>query len=196
MPIKPIVQIGDDRLKLKNKILEKSDADIINQTIDDLVDTMRDNDIVGIAAPQIGVNIKLFITEPRETKYRTADQSDELRVYINPRIIEYSKDTSVLYEGCGSVSSANFFGPVVRSRSVIIEAFDCNFKKFTLTCDGMLARVIQHEYDHLSGVEFVEKISDYKKVMDFKNYQKLIRTSDLQIKESKISLIKISQDQF
>ena len=189
MAIKPIIQIGDPRLKATNRSLKKSDIEIIKTTIIDLTDTMLKNDIVGIAAPQVGVNVKHFITEPRETEYRTIDQSDKLRIYINPKIVEHSKDMSTIYEGCGSVASANFFGPVKRPRRITIEAYDQDFNKFTLTCDGLLARVIQHEYDHLSGVEFVEKISDYKKVMNFENYQKQIRTSDNQIKESKISLI-------
>lgn len=193
MTVIPILQIGDKRLKAQNKTLEKSNSTKIKSVIQDLTATMLKNDIVGIAAPQIGINLKLFITEPRETKYRKADQSDKLRVYINPQIVEYSKDISTIYEGCGSVAATDFFGPVKRPRRITIEAYNQDFKKFSLTCDGLLARVIQHEYDHLFGIEFVEKISDYKKVMSLENYQKQIRTSAKQIKESKISLIKYSE---
>ena len=189
MAIKPIIQIGDIRLKEKNKLLNISDYKMVKSAVANLIDTMLKNDIVGIAAPQIGENIKLFITEPRETEYRKADQADELRVYINPKITEYSKEKSTIYEGCGSVG-ADFFGPVERPKQITIEAYNQEFKKFRLTCDGMLARVIQHEFDHLSGIEFVEKISDYKKVMNFDNYQKQVRTSTKQIAESKISLLK------
>ncbi len=192
MAVKPIIQIGDPRLKLKNDVLKKSDSKIIISIIANLTDTMLKNDIVGIAAPQIGINYNIFITEPRETKFRGADQSDKLRVYINPKITEYSKEKSTAYEGCGSVGT-NFFGPVERSKIITVEAYNQAFVKFRLTCDGLLARVIQHEYDHLLGIEFVEKISDYKKVMNFENYQKRIKTSDHQIKESKISLIKYSE---
>lgn len=192
MTVRPTLQIGDKRLKAQNKTLEKSNSAKIKSVIQDLTDTMLKNDIIGVAASQIGVNIKLFVTEPRETEYRKPNQSDKLRVYINPRITEFSKELSTIYEGCGSVGS-NFFGPVKRPRRITIEAYDQDFKKFSLTCDGLLARVIQHEYDHLSGIEFVEKISDYKKVMNFDNYQKQIRTSARQVKESKISLIKYSE---
>lgn len=189
MAVKPILQMGDSRLKAKNKPLEKSNSAKIKSVIKDLTDTMLKSNIVGIAAPQIGVNIKLFITEPRETVYRKADQSDKLRVYINPRITESSNEKAAIYEGCGSVAGADFFGPVERPKRITIEAYDQKFKKFRLTCDGSLARVIQHEFDHLSGIEFVEKISDYKKVMNFENYQKQIRTSAKQVAESKISLL-------
>ena len=192
MAVKPILQIGDSILKAKNKSLEKLNSAKIKSVIKDLTDTMLKNDIVGIAAPQIGVNIKLLITEPRETEYRKADQSDKLRVYINPRITEYSKEKSTTFEGCGSVG-ADFFGPVERPKKITIEAYDQKFKKFRLTCDGLLARVIQHEYDHLSGIEFVEKISDYKKVMNADNYQKQIRNSVKQIAESKISILEYSE---
>lgn len=180
MAIRAVIQIGDPRLKAINRFILKSDISKVKNVIKDLTDTMLENDIVGIAAPQIGVNLKLFITEPRETVHRKANQSDKLRVYINPEITYYSEETSEIYEGCGSVG-VDFFGPVIRPKKIIIEAYDINLKKFRLTCDGLLARVIQHEYDHLSGIEFIEKISDYKKVMNAENYQKLIRMSEKQI---------------
>jgi peptide deformylase len=117
-----------------------------------------------------------------------------LRVYINPKIIHNSREVSEIYEGCGSVG-ADFFGPVIRPRTITIEAYDADLKKFRLTCDGLLARVIQHEYDHLSGVEFIEKISDYKRVMNAEHYQKLIRTSKKQVSAgviTKINCIELS----
>jgi peptide deformylase len=189
MAIKPILQIGDKVLKATNKTLLKSDHRIIDAAITDLTDTMREKEIVGIAGPQIGQNIKLFITEPKQTVYRATDQSDVLRVYINPKITKYSNEKMIAYEGCGSVSAANFFGPVERAKEIIIEAYDKNFIKFQLRCDGILARVIQHEYDHLFGIEFVEKITDYKKVMDFEHFQRLIRPSPEQMKAAVITVI-------
>lgn len=190
MAIKSILQIGNKKLKAKNKLIKPSDIDLIKQIVQDLVDTMIDKDIIGIAAPQIGENYKLFITEPRQTTYRPSDQSDKLRIYINPKIIDYSDTKTIIYEGCGSVGS-DFFGPVERSREIIIEAYDMDFKKFRLRCDGLLARVIQHEYDHLSGIEFIEKIIDYKKVMNFEAYNRLIRTSPEQASAAKISVIEL-----
>jgi len=180
MAIRDILQIGDPRLKNKNKAIKPSDIKVIKKIIKDLNDTMLKNDIIGIAAPQIGQNYKMFITEPRQTAYRTVDQSDQLRVYINPKIVKYSEDKTNAFEGCGSVSAANFFGPVIRSKEITIEAYDQDFNKFSLQCDGLLAIVIQHEYDHLSGIEFIEKISDYKKVVNFDFYNKNIRTSPAQ----------------
>ncbi|MEI6054129.1 MAG: peptide deformylase [Candidatus Saccharibacteria bacterium] len=193
MAIKDILQIGDPSLKNKNKTINNSDKKVISKLIKDLTDTMLKNDIIGIAAPQIGENYKMFITEPRQTAYRTVDQSDKLRVYINPKIIEYSKETTNAYEGCGSVSAANFFGPVKRSKEITIEAYDQDFNKFRLQCDGLLSIVIQHEYDHLSGIEFIEKISDYKKAVNFYNYDKYIRTSPTQKSAYTITKLNVTQ---
>ena len=192
MAIKEILQIGDPRLKNKNAVLKPADTKLIKKLVADMVDTMGRDKIIGLAAPQIGANYKLFITEPRETPYRSADQSDILRVFINPKIVKFSDRKTTIYEGCGSVA-ANFFGPVIRPAKIVIEAYDMDFKKFRLRCDGMLARVIQHEYDHLSGIEFVEKISDYKKVMNFEFYNKFIRNLPEQTAAGKISVIEFIQ---
>lgn len=192
MSIKTILQIGNPRLKNKNIALKPADIKKIKKIVADMVDTMGKDKIIGLAAPQIGENYKLFITEPRETPYRAADQSDELRIFINPKIVKYSDQKTTIYEGCGSVNS-DFFGPVIRPAEIVIEALDINFKKFRLHCDGMLARVIQHEYDHLSGIEFVEKISDYKKIMNFEFYNKNIRNLPEQAVAGKISIIEFTQ---
>ena len=190
MAIKKVLQIGDQRLKSPNIELSPTDKVLVRKIIKDLTDTMRDEDIVGIAAPQIGINYQIIISEPRQTEHRTADQSDILRVYINPKIIKFSKEETIIYEGCGSVGK-DFFGPVKRPKEIIIEAYDINFDKFQLRCDGLLARVIQHEYDHLSGIEFIEKISNYKKVMNSEFYKKLIRSSSEQTKACTISAIDV-----
>ena len=78
----------------------------------------------------------------------------------------------MIYEGCGSVAYAKLFAPVRRPEKIIIEATDENGNKFRLKADGMLARVIQHEYDHLNGIEFTEKITDMRKIMSSEEYRK------------------------
>lgn len=154
-----IVQNGDLRLKAPNQQIDDFNNPKLKQVIQDLIDSMRFNGLVGIAAPQIGENLKIFITEPRETKTRTGDQTDELRVYINPKITSFSTQKSLIWEGCGSYKQATFFGPVIRSKEITVEASDLNGQRFSLTCDGLLARVIQHEYDHLNGIEFVDRMN-------------------------------------
>lgn len=187
MAVKSTLQIGDLRLKAENKVVVDFSDPIVLQVIEDLVDTMHQNGLIGMAAQQIGENWKIFVTEPRETENRPADQADELRVYINPSIVDFSKEECEIYEGCDSVINGTLFGPVKRPKEITIEAFDQVGNKFKLNCDGILARVIQHEYDHLSGIEFTEKISDYKKLMNVDFYRELIKMSQGQVEASKIT---------
>ena len=81
MPIRDTIQIGDPRLKAPNKAIERLTDRLVKQAIQDLIDTMRANELIGIAAPQIGENWKMFVTEPRETKTRTAGK---LSQYLFP----------------------------------------------------------------------------------------------------------------
>ncbi|MBU2592361.1 peptide deformylase [Patescibacteria group bacterium] len=185
--IRETIQIGDSRLKASNKTVEDFNNPALKKVVDDLVDSMRASGLIGMAAPQIGENWKVFVTEPRETKFRTADQIDELRIYINPVTVGHSTQKTVIYEGCGSLLNGQLFGPVKRPKEITIEAFDQNGKKFRLTCDGILARVIQHEYDHLDGIEFIEKIYDYKKLMTAAFYIKDIKGSKEQVEASIIT---------
>lgn len=188
MPYRETLQLGAPELRAKNKVVDDFKSTAVRSVIEDLVDTMRHNELIGMAAPQIGENYKIFVTEPRQTIHRTADQADELRVYINPRIVELSEETSVIYEGCGSVARATVFGPVERPKVVTIEAFDIDGKSFRLHADGILGRVIQHEYDHLEGVDFLEKVADIKQLVDVDVYKTQIRTSQIQLQNSHISL--------
>lgn len=181
------LQIGDPRMKAPNKAVTDLNDPKVKQVIADLVETMHANELVGMAAPQIGENYRIFVTEPRETATRPADQADELRVYINPEITVYSEEEVVIYEGCGSVAKGTLFGPVKRPREITIQALDSNGRRFELVADGLLGRVIQHEYDHLSGVEFIEKILDYRKVVDLEFYKKNIKNSPEQKQASIIT---------
>ncbi len=187
MAVRDVLQIGNPKLKAKNKAFKSFNSPKLKQVIKDLVDTMKKNELVGIAGPQIGVNYKILVTQPRKTKYRPASQADVLRVYINPKIIKYSKKKNTIYEGCGSVVEGNLFGPVVRPQEIVIEAYDKHGKKFQLDCDGLLARVIQHEYDHLFGIEFTEIISDYSKLVNLEFYLKTIKKSAQQFQASMIT---------
>lgn len=189
MAVRKVTQAGHPALKTKNKKVANFKSPQIKKLIKDLKDTMYKAGLVGIAAPQIGENYMIFLTHPRKTAHRRVINSDELRIYINPKIANYSKGKNIIFEGCGSVISANLFGPVSRSKEVRIEAFDENGLKFSLLTDGILARVIQHEYDHLTGVEFIQKVSDYNKIFDKKYYYKNIRNSKEQKEASKITKI-------
>lgn len=187
MAVRKILLIGDPRLKAESQIIKNFKDPKIKKVIQDLKDTMIKKDLIGMAAPQIGYNYKIFITQPRKTKARKLFKGDKLRVYINPKLVKLSKVENVIYEGCGCVP--NLFGPVKRPQGITIEAFDIKGDKFQIRCDGILARVIQHENDHMVGIEFTDKIMDYKKLMWRDTYYKNIRNSDAQLQASKITIV-------
>ena len=189
MSVRKIIEIGHHLLKLKNKKVVDFKSKELKKLVEDLIDTMKKVDLIGIAAPQIAENYQVFITEPRRTKARKLGKDDKLRVYINPKITYFSKEKSVIYEGCGCIPQTSIFGPVERSKEIEIEAFDLAGDKFRLRCDGLLARVILHEYDHLQGIEFLEKVTDNRKLLSWQFYLKNIRNSKEQLKASKISKI-------
>ncbi|PIP29312.1 peptide deformylase [Candidatus Kuenenbacteria bacterium CG23_combo_of_CG06-09_8_20_14_all_36_9] len=172
MIIKEIIQIGNPILNRKSKFVAKIHSEDAQRVIKNLTDSMRFHNLIGIAASQIGEKFRIFVTEVRKTKYRNL-KKDQLRIYINPKIIWSSKKQVVICEGCGSVAYAKLFAPVKRPEKIIIEAFDENGNKFKLKAGGMLGRVIQHEYDHLDGVEFTEKITDMRKTMSLGEYKKM-----------------------
>jgi peptide deformylase len=173
MIIEDIIQIGNPILNRPSKFVAKISDEETQRVITNLVDSVRHHSLIGMAASQIGEKLRIFVTEVRKTKYRNLP-TDKLRVYINPEIIWSSKKQVVIYEGCGSVAYSKLFGPVSRPEKIIIEACDENGNKFRLKADGMLSRVIQHEYDHLNGIEFTEKITDMRKIMSSDEYKKMV----------------------
>lgn len=139
MAIRQTIQIGDPRLKAKNKIVKNVNTPKIKQIIKDLKDTMLKNNLIGMAAPQIGENYTLFVTQPRETKSRANEKntSDTFKVFINPKVVYESKKQVVIWEGCGSVNNGNLFGPVKRPAVVNIEAINEKGQKFSYKADGI-----------------------------------------------------------
>ena len=189
MTMKAIIQAGHPTLKTKNKEIININLPKIKKLRKDLIDTMSKTGLIGIASPQIAQNYMIFVTHPRKTKSRNLGRIDILRTYINPEITFKSNTKNLIYEGCGSVVNGALFGPVSRPEEIEIEALDEKGQKFRLRCNGILARVIQHEYDHLIGVEFIERVNDYKKVIVGDYYRKNIRNSKLQKQNSLITKV-------
>ncbi len=174
MAIKKTIQIWNPILAKKAKTIKDIHAPDTKKLIKDLIDSMRANNLVGMAAPQIWISKRIFITEIRETKFRKAKDADTLKIFINPTITWRSQKSWVMYEWCWSVAYSKIFAPVKRSSTIIIEAYNEHREKNCLKIDGLLARVIQHEYDHLDGVCFTEHITDMKKIMSDEEYIKRI----------------------
>lgn len=187
MAARDIVQAGHPALKSANKLVKDFQSGKLRKLIADMKDSQYKADLVGIAAPQIGENYAVFLTHPRNTPLRNVGKEDICRVYINPTIVWQSPETVLIYEGCGSLP--DIFGPVIRANEVTVEAYDEEGKKFALTADGLLSRVIQHEVDHLNGYEFIERVSDYHKVLMKEYYVEKIKSSNEQKDASEIKKI-------
>jgi len=131
---------------------------------------MRANNLIWIAAPQIWINERIFITELRTTTFRKSKDDYALRVFVNPKITWKSKSEYTMYEWCGSVAYTKLFAPVRRPNKVMIDAYDESWEKIILKAEWLLARVIQHEYDHLDWIVFTQKITDISKIMSSEEY--------------------------
>lgn len=170
--IKKATQVGDPVIRTKTKEVSDINDTDVKKVIDDLIDSMRDLSLVGMAAPQVGSPYRIFVTEIKKTPYRKDEDLDELRVFINPEIIARSEDMAVEWEGCGSVAEAGLFAQVERPASVTIKALDQDGEEFVHEAQGLLAVVIQHELDHLNGVLFIDK-ADLQTAMSRSEYFKM-----------------------
>ena len=174
MIIEHIIQVWNPILSRKSTPVKDLKSAKTKKIIKDLIDTMRASNLIWIAAPQIWINEKIFVTELRTTTFRKAKDDSALRVFINPKITWRSKSEYTMYEWCGSIAYTKLFAPVRRPSKVIIEAYDEHGEKIIMKAEWLLGRVIQHEYDHLDGISFTEKITDMRKIMSAEEYVKRI----------------------
>jgi len=139
------------------------DYEGLDQFIEDLFETMKASDGIGLAAPQVGKSLRVFVvdTSPIAEDKGEPELADFRKVFINPYILEEWGDDWGFEEGC--LSLPNLREEVVRPSKVRIEYFDENWVLKEEVYDGIRARVIQHEYDHLEGKLFVDKISPLRK---------------------------------
>lgn len=164
MAIRTIIYLPDPRLRLKSSKIEQFD-DKLQVLIDDMFDTMYDAKGVGLAAPQIGINLCLSVVDV------VGDKSQQI-VLINPEIIA-SHGQASYQEGCLSVPGA--YDTVIRAESVTVRALDRFGKPFEITADGLLGECLQHEIDHLNGKLFVDLLSPLKRIMARKKLEKFKR---------------------
>lgn len=134
----------------------------LKQLIADMFETMDADDGVGLAAPQIGLSIRLFVIDLSPLADEEHPEfKDYKKVFINPEILEFSKETCTMEEGCLSIPDIH--ENVSRSTSIQIRYQDENFVEHTELFTDYVARVIQHEYDHLEGTVFTDRISPIRK---------------------------------
>ena len=132
-------------------------TDEVKRLADDLAETMYALNGAGLAAPQVGVHQRVFVTDTAEDAGGPAD----LRVFVNPRIVAYSQDSVPQLEGCLSFPGVHEI--VSRSSSITVWALDREGTPFSLALDGLLAVAFQHELDHLNGALFIDRLSAFVK---------------------------------
>ncbi len=176
MAIKKVTQAGQKVLRTKAKRVTDVSSPSIKRLVKDLADTMKAAHLIGIAAPQIGQGVRVFVSQLTSTGTRAVKKgdADPLRVFINPEIISYSKQQKLGWEGCGSIAYGKVFAKVLRPVAVTVRALDVRGEPFELHAHGLLARVIQHEFDHLNGVFFTDKM-DASTVVTSDEYMKMAR---------------------
>jgi len=160
--ILPIVAYGDPVLRKAGKNIEKGD-DSLAKLLEDMFETMYNASGVGLAAPQIGKSLRLFIIDGAPLLEDDEDEEDKefKKVFINPEILEEEGDEWSFEEGCLSIPSIR--EDVYRFDQLTIRYFDENWVEHTETYDGLKARIIQHEYDHIEGVLFTDYLAPLKK---------------------------------
>lgn len=156
MTIRPIVTIGEKVLRANAQRIDTFDQNL-HCLLDDMLETMIDGRGVGLAAPQVGISQQVIIIRLLDDRYSVelyGVQAGVLYEAINPRIIRTSQQKVDGVEGCLSIPG--YAGNVLRYESVVVRAQNRNGEPFRIEIDGWLARVFQHEIDHLKGILFID----------------------------------------
>ncbi len=167
----PIRIIGDKILRQKGQEVSELNDEIL-KFITDLTHTMYEEDGVGLAAPQTGRSLRIFVVDPYW--YREGHKRNPL-VLINPKFLEFSGESQE-EEGC--LSLPGIYGKVTRAENVVIEALNEKFEPIKYEAEGIFARSLQHEYDHLDGILFIDKIPPLQRVVFNKKITELRSTTD------------------
>lgn len=182
--ILPIVAYGDPILKQRAKEIGSSSKDF-EILLKNMWETMYAANGVGLAAPQVGKSLRLFIVDGSPFSAEaslTEHEKNELKVFkkvfINPKILQKSDDLENFNEGCLSIPDVR--GDVIRPTSIKIKYQNQYFKEITEHISGLPSRIVQHEYDHLEGILFTDKLSALKK--------KLLKNKLLKISRGNINV--------
>ncbi|MES2732981.1 MAG: peptide deformylase [Bacteroidota bacterium] len=156
--IYPIVAYGDPVLRKVAQPIEKDSIDV-KKLSEDMFETMYSASGVGLAAPQIGLSVRLFVVDGAPMDEDAL--KDFKKVFLNPEILQEEGEEWAYEEGCLSIPGIR--ADVYREEKLTIRYYDVDWNEHTEVYEGMAARVIQHEYDHLEGVLFIDYLSSVKK---------------------------------
>lgn len=160
--ILPIVAYGDPVLKAKGKDIQKNHEGL-DSLIANMWDTMYNAKGVGLAAPQVGLSLRLFLIDASPFADEDPSLADFKRVFINPLIVEESGKEWMFNEGC--LSFPELREDIMRKPHIRMTYVDENFQPHDESFTGLAARIIQHEYDHIEGVVMTDRISPLKRTL-------------------------------
>jgi peptide deformylase len=159
MAVRPIVYVNNPLLREKSKKVKQFNS-ALHTLADDMVETMRENNGLGLAAPQVGVLQRLITVELPEDE--EDPQSGKLHVVVNPEIVKAEGEEEEAPEGCLSIP--DWYGLVKRAPRVTVKGQNLKGKPLRIKANGLLARAFQHEIDHLHGVLFIDRVDDPDKI--------------------------------
>ncbi len=158
-----IVVLGDEILRQKAQNIADIDTNI-KALSQQMLETMYRGKGIGLAAPQVGLSLRMFVLDVEE---------GSPLVFINPSLLETSEELEDFEEGCLSIPGV--YAKVARSAEIRIQAWNERGRPFTMEAEGFLARVIQHEMDHLNGVLFTDRLPEIIRAKLLKQYEKRMR---------------------
>ncbi len=164
MAILKVAHMGHPVLRAKARALAASEirSGEVQRLIDDMLDTMREYHGIGLAAPQVHESVRLFVAgfSPEGNEVDPEDDDPPLMALINPEITAIGREQAVDWEGCLSIPDIR--GRVPRARNIVVRAYDRGGKRVEINASGFVARVIQHETDHLDGVLFFDRMESFE----------------------------------
>ena len=163
MASRRIIKMGNYILASKAKIVEPCDVDGLTTLIPDMIETMRSAGGVGLAAPQIGVSLRVIVFEVPEDRATNieGDHPFNTRILINPKIAPLTDERKLAWEGCLSIPDLR--GEVPRYTKISYSGFDSEGTPISAYASGFHARVVQHEVDHLDGILYPERMVDMRR---------------------------------
>jgi peptide deformylase len=178
MSVLPIVTYNAPVLRAKAKALDENSGEL-QTLIDDMFETMYNSNGVGLAAPQIGMSLQLFVMDANAVTEDLEGEEDlGPMVFINPEIIELKGEKVRMEEGCLSIPDVR--DEIVRFDVTVVKYRDREFNEQTIKANGWVSRVIQHEFDHLSGKLFIDYLSAFRKRLH-KSLLKKIDSGEIEV---------------
>ena len=176
MALLRVAKLGDQILRQKAKLVDlgvlKSQDNKIQALIDNMIETMREEDGVGLAAPQVFQSLRLVVIECSFNERYSEAPNITLTVLVNPSIKCYGEEKALGWEGCLSLKDLR--GLVPRSKEITVEYFDREGNLVIIDAEGFLAVVLQHEIDHLDGKVFLDRMNDLSQLAYVEEFEKHI----------------------